>query len=418
MRFMKTILYAHFLFLATIMTGIMGCHHPKTSDSKKKDSLSVDWPVYGGNAAGNRYSALSQINTSNVDQLNVAWIYHSEPDPTTGISHPEKSDVQCQPIVVHGILYATSPKLKLFALEAATGKKIWEFDPFQKRPRRMTTCRGVVYWEEKSDHRILFTAGSNLYAVNALTGKSINEFGDSGVTDLHTGLNLNYDVKNLYVAATSPGVIYKNTLILGSAVSEGGDAAPGYVRGFDVKTGKLKWVFHTIPEPGEPGYDTWPKNAHKKIGAANNWSGLTLDEKRGSVFLGTGSPASDYYGGDRAGINLFSDCILSLDAESGKLNWYFQTIHHDLWDRDLPCPPNLATIVYKGKKTDVLAVATKDGLIFVLDRDSGHSIFPVAEQKVPVSGIPGEHPWPYQNYPVKPLPFSNQIFFRFGYHKS
>jgi quinoprotein glucose dehydrogenase len=410
MRFIKNNSFPFHYFLIVILITAHGCRPHESSDHRKETLISADWPVYGGNASGNRYSQLSQIDTGNVDQLSIVWTYHSEPDSPAAVSNLKNSDLQCQPIVVRGMLYATSPGLKLFALQASTGKRIWEFDPFLKRPRRMTTCRGVVYWEEGSDRRILFTAGSNLYAVDALTGKAINGFGDSGIIDLHVGLNLNYDVEKLYVAATSPGVIYNNTLIMGSAVSEGGDAAPGYVRGFDVKTGKLKWVFHTVPEPGEFGYDTWPKDAHKKIGAANNWSGLTIDEKRGSVFLGTGSPASDYYGGDRAGINLYSDCILSLDAETGKLNWYYQTIHHDLWDRDLPCAPNLTTIEFNGKKTDVLAFATKDGLIYVLGRDSGNSIFPVEERQVPVNGIPGEHPWPTQKYPVKPLPFSNQVF--------
>jgi quinoprotein glucose dehydrogenase len=387
-----------------------GCHAPETADKIKMDAVSTDWPMYGGNKSGNRYSLLTQVNLKTVDRLKIAWSYESERQSADGTSTLKNSDLQCQPIVVNGVLYATSPKLKLFALDAATGKRIWQFDPFANRQFGVTTCRGVVYWEEGSDKRIFYTAGSFLYAVDAGNGSLMESFGDSGRIDLHTGLDLNYDVKKLYVAATSPGVIYKNTLILGSAVSEGGDAAPGYIRGFDTKSGKLKWIFHTIPEPGEQGYDTWPKDAHKKIGAANNWSGLTIDEKRGAVFLGTGSPASDYYGGDRAGINLYSDCILCLDAETGKLKWYFQTIHHDLWDRDLPCPPNLTTIVHNGRKTDVLVQATKDGLIYVLDRDSGNSIFPIEERDVPVNGLPGEHPWPVQKYPVRPLPISNQVF--------
>ncbi|HEY5407258.1 MAG TPA: c-type cytochrome, partial [Ginsengibacter sp.] len=175
-------------------------------------------------------------------------------------------------------------------------------------------------------------------------------------------------------------------------------------------TGKLKWVFHTVPYPGEIGYDTWPKDAWKSVGAANNWSGLTLDEKRGAVYFGTGSPASDFYGGNREGANLFSDCVVALDAASGKLKWYYQTVHHDLWDRDLPCPPNLCTIQHNGKAVDVVVQSTKDGVIYVLDRDSGTSIFPVEERSVPTDGLPGEHPWPTQKYPVKPLPLSHQVF--------
>ncbi|HEY4936463.1 MAG TPA: PQQ-binding-like beta-propeller repeat protein, partial [Puia sp.] len=390
---------------------VLGACRFSEKDAKEKlNKSSEDWPVYGGNNAGNRYSHLTQINLTNVNNLQVAWIYNSE-SQTAGMDVKlTTSEMECQPIVVNGILYATSPLLKLFALDAASGKKIWEFDPFKNVSPKITTSRGVVYWENGQDKRILFTAGFTLYAINASTGLPIESFGIAGKTDLHVGLDINYDVSNLYIAATSPGVIYKNILILGSAVSEGGDAAPGYVRGFDVISGKLKWVFHTVPEPGEFGYETWPKDAYKKIGAANNWSGLTVDEKRGAVYLGTGSPAADFYGGARSGINLFSDCILSLDAQSGKLKWYYQTIHHDLWDRDIPCPPNLATIIHQGKKTDVVVQATKDGLIFVLDRDLGTSLFPVEEKKVPTKGLPGEHPWPLQKYPVKPLPFSNQIF--------
>jgi quinoprotein glucose dehydrogenase len=379
-------------------------------DANVLNNFSADWPVYGGNKAGNRYSHLSQINLNNVHNLRVAWVYDSEPQ-VAGI--PKKlitSDMECQPIVVNGILYAVSPKLKLFALDAVSGKRIWEFDPFKNASPKITTSRGVVYWENGQDKRIFFTAGSTLYAINASTGIPIKSFGTDGKTDLHEGLDINFDVSNLYVAATSPGIIYKNILILGSAVSEGGDAAPGYVRGFDVLSGKLKWIFHTVPEPGEFGYETWPKDAYKKIGAANNWSGLTVDEKRGTVYLGTGSPAADFYGGERTGINLFSDCILALDVISGKLKWYYQTIHHDLWDRDISCPPNLTTIIHNGKKTDVVVQATKDGLVYVLDRDSGTSLFPVEERKVPVKGLPGEHPWPVQKYPLWPSPFSNQVF--------
>jgi quinoprotein glucose dehydrogenase len=385
----------------------------KLSDRESKNKQvrnSVDWPIYGGNKAGNRYSHLNQINLSTVNKLQVAWVYNSEPQDT-GISTKHMgSEMECQPIVVNGILYATSPQLKLFALDASDGKKIWEFDPFKNASVKMTTCRGVVYWENGQDKRIIYNAGSAVYAISASTGLPVKDFGEDGKIDMHVGLDINHDVSNLYIAATSPGIIYKNILILGSTVSEGGDAAPGYVRGFDILSGRLKWVFHTIPQPGEFGYETWPKDAYKKIGAANNWSGLTIDDKRGMVYLGTGSPAADFYGGEREGINLFSDCILALDAESGKLIWYYQTIQHDLWDRDIPCPPNLATIIYKGKKTDVVVQATKDGLIYMLDRDSGISLFPVEERKVPITGVPGEHPWPVQKYPLKPAPFSTQVF--------
>lgn len=371
-----------------------------------------DFPVYGGNKAGNRYSPLRQINTGNVKNLQVAWTYFANDKPDTGDHKPVRiKETQCQPIVVHGILYGTSAELNLFALDAATGRQVWKFTPVKDR-QKFNTNRGVMYWEDGDDRRILYSAGAFLYAVNARTGTSITTFGDSGRVDLHQGLgaNLGHDVSTLSVTATTPGVLYKNTIVMGSSVSEGGDAAPGHIRAFDVVTGKLQWVFHTIPQPGELGYDTWPKDAYKKIGGANNWSGLVVDEKRGAVYFGTGSPSADFYGGDREGANLFANCILSLNAQTGKMNWYYQTIHHDLWDRDIPCPPNLATVKHNGKMVDVVVQSTKDGLVYVLDRDKGTSLFPVEERAVPTNGLPGEHPFATQPYPRRPLPFSNQVF--------
>lgn len=381
---------------------------------KKLPPITVgkDWPAYGGNKKGNRYSPLSQINLKNVSELHVAWRYDSN-DPDTGSSGRRHwaREIQCQPIVIRGVLYGTTATLKLFALDAATGKELWKFDPFAHSRPRLNQNRGVVYWEQGADRRILYTAGPDLYAVNAETGKAIETFGDHGKVDLHTGLGINYNVKETGISATSPGVVYHNVLIMGSTMSEGGNAPPGYVRGFDVITGKLLWTFHTIPQPGEPGYDTWPKDAYKTIGAVNCWSGLVVDDQRGAVYFGTGSPGSDFYGGERPGKNLYADCVVCLDALSGKLRWYYQTIHHDLWDRDIPCPPNLATIERNGKKEDVMVQSTKDGVIYVLDRDSGTSVFPVEERAVDTAdALPGEHPWPTQKFPVKPLPFSNQVF--------
>jgi quinoprotein glucose dehydrogenase len=372
-----------------------------------------NYPVYGGNKAGNRYSPLNQINVNNVQNLQVAWTYFAnEKQDTSGGKPLRTRETQCQPIVVNGILYGTSAELNLFALDAATGQQKWKFEPIKDK-QKFNTNRGVMYWEDGDDKRILYSAGAFLYAVNAMTGKSILTFGDSGRADLHHGLvtpGLGHDVADLSVTSTSPGVIYKNTVIMGSSVSEAGDAAPGHIRAFDVVTGKLKWVFHTIPQPGEPGYDTWPKDAYKKIGGANCWSGLVVDEKSGNVFFGTGSPASDFYGGEREGSNLFSDCIMSLNAETGKMNWYYQTTHHDLWDRDQPCPPNLATVKHNGEMVDAVVQATKDGLVYVLDREKGTSLFPVEERPVPTNGLPGEHPYSTQKFPLKPLPFAPQMF--------
>lgn len=374
-----------------------------------------DYPVYGGNKAGNRYSPLDQINIGNVQNLQVAWMYNAaEAIDSDGSKQQRAKQIQCQPIVVNGILYGTTPELKLFALNAGTGEQLWKFEPPKDENKYpiINVSRGVVYWENGDDKRILYTVGSSLYSVGARDGKAIESFGKKGMVDLHEGLSSrqNKDVQSLSVVATTPGVIYQNNFIVGSGVSEAGDAAPGHIRAFDVITGKLNWVFHTVPHPGEFGYDTWPKDAYTKIGAANNWSGLTVDEKRGTVYFGTGSPASDFYGGDRQGSNLFANCVVAINAATGKLKWYYQTIHHDLWDRDEPCPPNLTTVKHNGKMVDVVVQSTKDGFVYVLDRDKGTSLFPVEERTVPKDGLPGEHVWPTQPFPTKPLPFSRQIF--------
>jgi quinoprotein glucose dehydrogenase len=386
-------------FLAAALMLLSACTH--------RHGASADYPVYGGNKENNRYSPLRQITLNNVKDLQVAWTYNSA-DTAAKNAHRHQHEIQCQPIVVDGIFYGVSSTLQLFALRAATGEELWRFDPFKKGNARFNQCRGVAWWTDGIQKRLFYAAGSNLYAVDATTGQPAGGFGDSGKVSLYTGLDINHDVKHLYVTATSPGIIYKNTLIIGSAVSESGDAAPGYIRGFDVLTGKMTWIFHSIPQPGDPGYDTWPKDAYRFAGGTNNWAGMALDEKRGTVYFGTGSPSSDFYGGDRTGDNLFSNCIMALDAATGNIKWHYQTIHHDLWDRDIPCPPNLTTIRYGGKNIDVVVQSTKDGVVYVLDRDSGTSIFPVEERPVPVAGLPGEHPSPTQRYPLKPLPFSRQ----------
>ncbi|GAC1427313.1 MAG: hypothetical protein NVSMB7_04160 [Chitinophagaceae bacterium] len=394
--------------LSIIIAGTISCNQNRS----KNDSLTdKDWPIYGGNQAGNRYSDADQINLTNVKDLRVAWTYDSNDSPAGSVpKHTQPHEIQCQPIVVKGVLYGTSSSLQLFAIEAATGKQLWKFDPFKDTIPAYHPSRGLIYWENGTDKRVIYSAGPNLFAIHAGTGQPVISFGVNGKVNLHEGLSINYDASQLFIRATSPGIVYKNTLVMGSSVSEGGDSAPGYVRGFDVVTGKLKWTFHTIPLPGEFGYETWPEDTYKKLGGTNNWSGFTLDEKRGAVYFGTGSPAADFYGSIRAGTNLFSDCIMSLDAQTGKMNWYFQTIHHDLWDRDIPCPPNLITVKHNGKMIDAVVQATKDGLVYVLDRDKGTSLFPVEERAVPTKGLPGEQPWPTQPYPLQLLPFDHQQF--------
>ncbi len=382
------------LFYVFIPLLLVSCDGALYSDASNTD---VDWPAYGGNLAGNRFSTLNQITTDNVNQLEIAWSYYVG-DSLELDARPER--IECQPIVIDGILYGTGTKSKLFALNAATGEELWKFVPPSHNVNR-----GLNYWQNGKDKRLFYVAGSWLYCINALTGSPVESFGTGGKIDFHTGLENDwFDAKDFSVTATSPGIIYKDVLVMGSTVSEYGDALPGDIRGFDVRSGELLWIFHTIPRPGELGYDTWPKDAYKKIGGANNWAGMVLDEARGTVYIGTGSPSVDFYGGDRAGENLFANCILALDATTGKLKWHYQTIKHDLWDLDISCPPNLLTVRHDGKLVDAVVQTTKDGLVYVLDRETGKSLFPVEERPVPTTGLPGEHPNPTQKFPLKPLP--------------
>ncbi|MBS1529126.1 MAG: PQQ-binding-like beta-propeller repeat protein [Bacteroidetes bacterium] len=378
------------------------------SSCKDNSSGYTTWRVTGGSKMAQHYSSLTQIDSSNVNQLEVAWEYHSGDADTA--SH---SQLQCSPIMVDGVVYGTTPKLRLFAVDAATGKQKWIFDPKGNANKFfwnfiMNNNRGVTYWEDGDDKRILYCAGSNIYELNAADGKPVATFGNDGKVDLHNDLGL--DASKMYVTATSPGIIYKDLYIIGSRVNETADAAPGHIRAYDVRTGKLRWIFHTIPHPGEYGYDTWPDTAaYRHIGSANSWAGFSMDEKHGVLFAPTGSAVYDFYGGKRLGKDLFANCVLAIDAETGKLKWHYQVIHHDMWDKDLPTAPVLVTIKKDGKDIDAVAQPTKHGFIFVLDRETGKPLFPVKETPVPTSpALPGEQPWPTQPIPELPVPYARQ----------
>lgn len=371
------------------------------SCGRKKADHTI-WSVYRGDAGNTAYSSLNSINKENVKDLTVAWTYHTGDADTAS-----RSAIQCNPIVVDGIMYITSPKLKLIALEAATGKERWKFDPFEGQQAKGVN-RGVTYWKEGKDKRLYFAAGSFLYSLYAETGKVVEGFGEGGKIDLRKGLGR--DPEKLFVQASSPGAIYKDLLIQGTALGEGYDAAPGFIRAYDAKTGKVEWTFHTIPQPGEPGYETWPADAYKEVGGVNSWAGMSVDHLRGIVYIPTGSPAFDFYGGNRKGKNLYGNCLLALDAATGKLIWYYQLVHHDLWDYDLPAPPNLLTVTHEGKRVDAVAQITKMGMVFLFDRETGEPIFPIEERPVPPSELSGEEVWPTQPFPVKPPPFSRQTF--------
>ena len=365
-----------------------------------------EWPTHGGNPAHTQYSPLAQINPTNVNRLKIAWAYH------TGDKRDDnRSQIQCNPIIVNGVLYATSPQIKVFALNAATGKELWTFDPSKAGAQQnaLGVNRGVTYWQSGDDRRIFVSGGQRLYALDARTGLPVPAFGKQGSVDLTEGLGR--DVSGLFVLSNTPGAIYKDLLIVGTRVSEGpGPAAPGHIRAYDVRTGKIRWTFHTIPWPDEYGYDTWPKDAWQRIGGANAWSGISVDTRRGIVFLPTGSAAFDFWGGNRQGANLFADCLLALDAATGRRLWHYQFVHHDLWDRDLPAAPVLVTLRRNGQSVDAVAQITKQGYVFVFERTTGKPLFPIEERPVPPSDIPGEQASTTQPLPVKPPPFARQSF--------
>jgi glucose dehydrogenase len=394
--------FTTFLKLAAASLLVIGLGFSLSKEPSTPPSPYSEWGAYGGGPERTHYSSLAQINRDNVKNLKVAWTYD------TGDVFPD-SEMQCNPIVVRGVLYATTPKLRLVALDAATGKLLWSFRPtdgenaFYKQRNR-----GLNYWEDGDDQRLFYALNQYLYAVDADTGKAIETFGQSGKVDLRQGLGR--DPKTQSASNTTPGVVYKDLLILGSIVSEDLPSSPGDIRAFDVRTGKIRWSFHTIPHPGEFGYDTWPKDAWTYSGGSNDWAGLSLDEKRGLAFIATGSAAFDFYGANRAGDDLFSNSIIALNAETGERVWHFQAVKHDVWDRDFPTAPVLITVQRNGHPVDAVAQTTKAGFVFVLDRETGKPLFPVEYRKVPASDVDGEVMAQTQPFPLLPPPFARQVF--------
>ena len=358
-----------------------------------------DWPVYLGDKSASHYSSLAQITPANVSKLEAVWTWHA------GDLREGSTQIQCNPLIIDGVLYATTPQSKLVALEASTGREIWRFSPVE--PNGLN--RGLVYWADGSDRRILFGNGHWLHAVDAVTGRLIESFGDQGRVDLSEGLGR--DVTGLAIQANTPGVIFRSLLIMGMRVGEGpAPAAPGHIRAYDVRTGKMVWIFHTIPQPGEAGYETWSSNAWQHTGGTNVWSGFTLDEERGLVFCPVGSATFDFWGGDRQGNNLYADCLLVLDAATGRRVWHYQFTHHDLWDRDPPASPTLVTVRRDGRDIPAVAQVTKSGHVWVFQRETGEPMFPIEEVSVPSSDLAGELTAPTQPLPVKPAPFARQLF--------
>ena len=357
------------------------------------------WSTYLGTPDSAHYSALTQINKSNVHQLEVAWSYETE----------SNRSYEFNPIVVGSTMYVLAKHTSVVALDAATGKELWTYH--SKYAPAIEMHRGINFWQSKdgSEQRLLIPIANHLEAIDARTGQLITSFGDNGRVDLREGLGR--DPATIHqIQPGTPGRVFADLLILGSTTGEEYESPPGDIRAYDVRTGKMAWIFHTVPHPGEFGYDTWPKDAWKYEGGTNCWGEMSLDEERGIVYIPTGAPTYDFYGADRPGNNLFADSLLALDARTGKLVWYYQLIHHDLWDYDSTAAPQLLTVEHNGEQVPVVAEATKNGFVYVFNRVTGKPIWPIEERSVPKSNMPGEVSSPTQPFPTKPLPFARQSF--------
>jgi quinoprotein glucose dehydrogenase len=369
---------------------------PQKSVSVDGNSAAAgDWAAYNGSPAGNHYSRLRQIDRENVGKLRVAWSFDTK----------EVGGLETNPLIIDGVLYAFTPTRKVIALDGASGELLWKFD---SGIPGAGPSRGLAYWTDGHDRRILAGVGSFLYALDPSDGKPIPSFGESGRIDLRKGLGRDYLTQS--VRMTSPGIVYHDLIIVGAAVPEDKPAPPGDIRAYDVRTGTQRWIFHTIPHPGEFGYDTWPKDAWETAGSANNWAGMSVDVQRGIVYVPTGSAVPDFYGGDRIGNDLFADSLLALNADTGQRIWHFQGVHHDIWDRDFPAPPVLLTVRHDGQQIDAVAQTTKSGFVYLFDRTDGKPLFPIKESSYPRSTVPGEVTSPTQPLPTLPLPFARQIF--------
>ncbi len=357
------------------------------------------WQEYEGGPAGADYSALAQINRSNVNQLRVAWKY------VTG----DNVAYEFNPLVSGNMMIVMAKNSSIVALDASTGKELWTYrDP--KAPPR-TAARGISFWESNDGHeqRLLFPVGYYLEEIDARTGGLVSSFGEQGKVDLRAGLGRDPNTIR-HIASGSPGVVFGNLIIEGSSTGEDYGSPPGDVRAYNVESGALIWTFHMVPHPGEVGYDTWPPNAWRYSGGADAWGGMAVDIKRGIVYIPTAAPKNEFYGGDRRGNNLFSDCLVALNARTGKLIWYFQFVHHDIWDFDASATPQLVTVTHDGRRVDVVAEAGKTGFLYVFDRQTGRPLWPIEERKAPPSRVPGEVAAATQPFPTAPPPFARQSF--------
>ncbi|MGK7393130.1 MAG: pyrroloquinoline quinone-dependent dehydrogenase [Candidatus Cyclobacteriaceae bacterium M3_2C_046] len=364
------------IFLLFFILNLCLACDSQTSEIKQNSH----WETYRGTPDAGQFSSLDQIDTNNVHQLQLAWKYSSA-------DAGNSSTIECNPIIIDQVMYVTSPQLKVIALNAVTGSELWQFDPFDGE-RGAGVNRGVTYWQDGEDKRILFVATNFLYCLDAENGRLVSSFGKNGQVDLRYQLGGNPEKFSL--TTSTPGIIYQNLIILGSATGEGYNASPGHIRAYDIKTGDLVWIFHTIPQPGEYGYHSWTFYETENYGGTNNWGGMSLDQEKGIVYIATGSPTYDFYGGTRPGDNLFGNCVIALNAETGERIWHYQVVHHDLWDYDLACAPNLTTILHKGQYRDVVVQPTKMGTLFILDRYTGELLSDAPEKLMPPSDLDGE----------------------------
>ncbi len=370
--------------------------------------LGVDWPVYGGDLGGMKYSSLTQIHRGNAHQLELVWTWKTGERPIRE-EDVEPVDFEATPLMINDTLYLSTPYNRVVALDASTGTEFWSYDPHAYE--RASRHRGVVTWTDGMERRVFLNSRSRLIALDARTGKSIPEFGQGGEIDLTE--DLIWEVNKRDYTQTSPPVVYKDLVIVGSSVSDGHvyeRNPPGDVQAFDVRTGERVWTFHTIPQEGEFGNETWENGSWSYTGSTNVWAPFTVDEKRGLVYLPVSTPNSDFYGGHRIGDNLFAESIVCLDADTGQRVWHFQTVHHGVWDHDLPAPPTLVTIRVDGETIDAVVVLGKTGFAYVFDRVTGEPVWPIEERAVPQSDVPGEQTSATQPFPTKPPPFSRQEF--------
>ncbi len=398
--------HARFVILSYFFVCLLACNKKDgavpLNASILSDPYFTSWSHYLGDPERTHFSLLEQIDTANVHLLQRVWHYES------GQLEPGRnSQIQTNPLIIGDHLFGVTPQNELFAIHAATGEALWKFQPDDTDQTGLGLSRGLLAWLSETDEsRLFYASGYRLYAVNLQNGKGISSFGEQGSIDLRKGLGR--APEQVPIVLTTPGVVYKDLLIIGGRTSESPGAAPGHIRAYNVRTGAMEWIFHTIPQPGEFGFETWPKEAYKTAGGANNWAGMALDEERGIVYVPTGSAAFDWYGGDRLGDNLFANCLLALDAETGERIWHFQMVKHDLWDRDLPAPPNLFYLERDGKQIPAVAQITKSGHVFVFNRLTGEPLFPLEEKEYPSTTLEGDSAAKTQVLPILPVPFAKQ----------